>query len=251
MLLGSMAAGLVLGVTLGATTLRAQVGKGTGLAVAVSDRNSGLPSDTPTKSQNIAPGDLTVIFKRAVGFQKTGNLEQAASEYQRILEMRPEMPEVLNNLGLILQALGDSVSARKKYEAALRIEPEYDTALNNLASLLYGESEYSRARDLWLRAIAKNPLDSELHFNLALNYLKTGEPDKSIKSLRKALTLNPQHAAAHYVLGGILQEQGNYEGALRAYMGYLESKPDPGVEARNYVQHQIAELKAYLGIIND
>ncbi len=251
MMLGSMAACLVVGVSLGPTTLRAQSNKGTNLAVAATSSSSGLPSDSPTTSQTNIPGDFAVVFQRAVGFQKTGNLEQASREYQRILETRPDMPEVLNNLGVIFQDLGDSISARKKYETALRMEPEYDTALNNLASLCYGEGEYSRARDLWLKAIVKNPLYSELRFNLALSYLKTGETEKSIQSLKKALTLNPKHAAAHYVLGGILQDQGDFKGALKAYLNYLESKPDPPTAMLGDVQHQLAELKAYLGLLQN
>ncbi|HVN80304.1 MAG TPA: tetratricopeptide repeat protein [Terriglobia bacterium] len=248
--LGSMISCLVVAGRLGPITLQAQVGTGTTLSGVLADRTPNLPSPS-SKSQNLIPGDLNTLFRQAVESQKAGNLEQAAREYQQILMMRPEMPEVLNNLGVILQTLGDSMSARKKYEAALRVEPDFDAALNNLASLLYSEGEYSRARDLWLKAVAKDPLDAELRVNLALGYLKTGEPDKSIRSLRKALTLNPKHSAAHYVLGEILQEQGDYEGALQAYMGYLESKPEPGVEARSYVQHQIAELKGYLGILSD
>jgi len=250
-LLRSLVAGLALGISLVPAKLQAQVGTGPAPSEAVVDKRPGVLSDSPTRNQNLVPGDLNVIFKEAVGFQKAGNLEQAAREYQQILEKSPGMPEVLNNLGVILQTLGDLISARKKYEAALRVEPEYDAALNNLASILLREGEYTRARDLWLRAVAKNPVDSELRVNLALSYRKTGEPDKSIQSLRKALTLNPKHATAHYLLGEILQEQGDYEEALRAYMGYLESKPEPGVEARSYVQHQIAELKGFLGILND
>jgi Tfp pilus assembly protein PilF len=251
MLLRSLAACLLFGATLAGTTLRAQGRGGTSLVAATTDGSPVLPPDSAPKSQSTVLEDPTVVFKQAVEFQKAGNLEWAARQYQRILSKRPEMPEVLNNLGVIFQALGDPVSAQKEYEEALRLEPEYGTALNNLASLLYGEGKYSQARDLWLKAIAKDPLESEFRFNLALNYLKTGEPEKSIESIKKSLMLNPKYALANYVLGGILQEQGDYKGALKAYLSYLESRPDPPTAALADAQHQVAELKAYLGLFQD
>ncbi len=91
----------------------------------------------------------------------------------------------------------------------------------------------------------------ELRFNLALGYLKTGEPDKALQSVQKALALNPRHSLAYYTLGGILRDQRDYEGALKAYLGYLDSKAADSTLTRAEALHQVAELKAYLGLKQD
>jgi len=215
---------------------------------------SAAPATGPDAGQGRASSSMEEVadlFKEAIQLHKDGHLEAAAQDYKRILEKRPEMPEVRNNLGMIFQTLGNSDLARKEYEEALREEPGYALALNNLASLLYAEGEYSRARDLWQQATLKNPLDSELRFNLALGYIKTSDSDKAIQSLNKVLALNPQHSLAHYTLGGLLRERGDYEGALKAYLNYLNSKAENSSVAHTEAVHQVAELKAYLGLKQD
>lgn len=208
-------------------------------------------SDAETSSSFSSLDEIADLFKQAVRLHKEGDLERAAQDYKRILEKRPEMPEVHNNLGIIFQSLGNASLARKEYEEALREEPGYAAALNNLASLLYGEGEYSHACDLWQQATLKNPLDSELRFNLALGYLKISDADKAMQSLKKVLTLNPRHSLAHYTLGGLLRERGDYEGALKAYLAYLDSKVESSSIAHAEAVHQVAELKAYLGLKQD
>jgi len=195
--------------------------------------------------------EIADIFRQAARLQKEGNLERAAQDYKQILEKRPEMPEVHNNLGIIFQTLGNASLARKEYEEALREEPGYAAALNNLASLLYAEGEYSHACNLWQQATLKNPLDSELRFNLALGYLKISDADKALQSLKKVLTLNPRHSLALYTLGGLLRELGDYEGALKAYLAYLDSKAETSGITHAEAVHQVAELKAYLGLKQD
>lgn len=230
--------------------LWAQENKGpdlTARTTAASLAGSNTEKSNPSSSME----EVTDLFKRAVQFHKEGNLERAAQDYKRILEKRPEMPEVRNNLGMIFQTLGNSGLARKEYEEALREEPGYAVALNNLASLLYAEGEYSHACDLWQQATLKDPLDSELRFNLALGYLKTSDADKAMQSLKKVLALNPRHSLAHYTLGGLLRDQGDYEGALKAYLDYLDSKAESSSVAHADAVHQVAELKAYLGLKQD
>jgi tetratricopeptide (TPR) repeat protein len=94
-------------------------------------------------------------------------------------------------------------------------------------------------------------LDSELHFNLALCYLKTADTDKAMQSIQKVITLNPRNSLAHYTLGGLLRERGDYEGALKAYLTYVDSKAQASGITHSEVLRQIAEMKAYLGLNQD
>jgi tetratricopeptide (TPR) repeat protein len=251
MLLRPITACFLFGTILAGPALQAQTSGGTTAAAAAPDISPALFSDPLTRNQSPSNEALSVAFMRAVASQKSGNLESAAREYQRILEKHSDMPEVHNNLGIIFQALGDMQSARKEFEESLHLASEYAACLNNLASLFYQTGEYTRSRDLCLKAIAKNPLDSEYRFNLALICLKTKEPEKSIAAIIKALALNPKYASAYEVLGETLLGQGDYQGALRAYLSYLDCKPDPADTVSAYVQHQVVELQDYLGMVHD
>jgi Tfp pilus assembly protein PilF len=238
-------------VVTGETHIWAQGGKLSGSSTQTGGITPAVDSVTEKNPLSSSLEEIADLFQRAVRSHKEGNLEAAAQDYKRILEKRPEMPEARNNLGMIYQTLGNSDLAKKEYEEALRDEPGYTLALNNLASLLYAEGQYSRACDLWQQATLKNPLDSELRFNLALGYLKTSDSDRAMQSLKKVIALNPRHSLAHYTLGGLLRERGDYEGALKCYLAYLDSKTESSSIAHSEALHQIAELKAYLGLQQD
>lgn len=62
-----------------------------------------------------------------------GQLEQAKAEIQQSLALRPNAPEVLNNLGAVFMKLGDRDKARAAFEKAVTLRPNYAIARYNLA----------------------------------------------------------------------------------------------------------------------
>ena len=62
-----------------------------------------------------------------------GKLEPARDEMERSLTIRPNTPEVLNNLGTVYAKLGDRDKAIKTLEKAVTLRPNYPLARYNLA----------------------------------------------------------------------------------------------------------------------
>jgi len=62
-----------------------------------------------------------------------GKLESARDEMERSLTIRPNTPEVLNNLGTVYGKLGDRDKAIKTFERAVTLRPNYPLARYNLA----------------------------------------------------------------------------------------------------------------------
>jgi tetratricopeptide (TPR) repeat protein len=62
-----------------------------------------------------------------------GRLEEAKVEMQQSLEIHPNTPEVLNNLGTVFTKLGDRGNAMKVLEKAVTLRPNYHIARYNLA----------------------------------------------------------------------------------------------------------------------
>ncbi|MBN1601438.1 MAG: O-antigen ligase family protein [Chitinispirillaceae bacterium] len=77
-----------------------------------------------------------------------GNLGNAKQCYREAYEMAPLNPEILINLGSILEISSDRTSARKYYNKALAIEPWNSQALLNLAVIEYKDGEKEKAADL-------------------------------------------------------------------------------------------------------
>jgi len=65
----------------------------------------------------------------------SGDFKGALERYLRLLELQPDDPRVLNDLGTVLFRLGLFAESEKCYVAALKIDPEYRDAMSNLRTL--------------------------------------------------------------------------------------------------------------------
>jgi len=191
--------------------------------------------------------ELGDTFREAARQHKAGNLETAARLYQQILNQRPQLAEVHNNLGLIYQAIGNLELAQKEYQEAVRLVPDYALALNNLASFFFLLGQYENASEFWFKAARKDPFDAEFCFNLGLCYFKMSSPEKAIRYLQLASKLNRQMTGAPLLLGQLHFQRGEYAAALQAYQQYLKLAEGENSAQVLEAERQIKSLKAILG----
>jgi tetratricopeptide (TPR) repeat protein len=71
--------------------------------------------------------------KLGLAWQAKGQYEKAKAEMLRSLAIRPNIPEVLNNLGTVHGKLGDKAAAMSLFEKAVMLRPNYAVARYNLA----------------------------------------------------------------------------------------------------------------------
>ncbi len=65
-----------------------------------------------------------------------GEYEKAKAEILQSLSIRPNTPEILNNLGSVQQKLGDKAAAMASFEKAIILRPNYAIARFNLAEAI-------------------------------------------------------------------------------------------------------------------
>jgi tetratricopeptide (TPR) repeat protein len=71
--------------------------------------------------------------KLGVAWQAKGQIEKAKAELLQSLAIRPNIPEVLNNLGTVQVKLGDRAAGIGSFEKAVILRPNYALARYNLA----------------------------------------------------------------------------------------------------------------------
>ena len=170
-----------------------------------------------------------------------GNLKEAAIQFQRAVDLAKDNPIAYFDLGVVNTQLGNVAEAEANLRESARIEPYVDTydALGNLAELdgkydnaaaLYKQGialdpdsyrvwanlgsaylwggrrdesmqAYRRAIEQASAQLAKSPNDPQLTVELADFYASSGQGDKSLVYLRKALALSPDDPNINYRAG--------------------------------------------------
>ena len=82
--------------------------------------------------------------KLGLAWEGKGQHEKAKAEMLQSLAIRPNTPEVLNNLGAVYAKLGDKSSALASFEKAVTLRPNYAIARYNLAEA-YEPTDSKRA----------------------------------------------------------------------------------------------------------
>lgn len=76
-----------------------------------------------------------------------------------------------------------------------------------------------------LEAATLNPADASAHYNLGLIYQQRGEYDAAVASFRRAIEIDPQDADAHYQLGRIARERGQPAEAIKYFETVVRLAP--------------------------
>ena len=151
-------------------------------------------------------------------FQK-GNVDEAITQYQTALQIKPDYAGAHNNLGNALLQKGRVDEAITHYQAALQIKPDYAEAQNNLAWVLATSPQTSlrngsKAVELAQRANqftgGENPII--LH-TLAAAYAEVGRFSDARRSAQKAIEL-AQAAGQKDLAGQLNDELKLYEAGL-------------------------------------
>jgi predicted TPR repeat methyltransferase len=117
------------------------------------------------------------LFEQGVQAFESGQLSQAESCFAKALELAPERPSVLLNLGVVKAALGQT----------------------------------TQAIDLLLRAAELEPEAIETWVHLGASYAETGQFPLALEALDRALALQPQTLIALRHKASVLRELGQYD----------------------------------------
>ncbi|MGA8598428.1 MAG: tetratricopeptide repeat protein [Bryobacteraceae bacterium] len=147
------------------------------------------------------------ILKEAVTLQQAGKLDAAIKDYQQLVAMYPDQPQIRSNLGAALAGAGRYAEAVEQYKKAIAIQPDPQVRLN-LALAYYKESEFQAAiREL--EAVHQAlPSNTQALMLLGDSNLQLGNNKRVIELLRPLYKSNPADLAVAYMLGTALVRDG-------------------------------------------
>lgn len=172
--------------------------------------------------------DLQAVLLEGVEAHQIGDLNTAASRYQRILSVAPGHADANHLLGLVLFQAKKSDEAEKFIRKAISIDDKVALYHANLGRVLKSVNQDAAAAVAFRDAVQLAPDDAILHADLASALIGIGDSDGARARAYLALELSPDLAEAHLNLGLALQELHGPtdEEAKKHLERALELKPD-------------------------
>jgi predicted O-linked N-acetylglucosamine transferase (SPINDLY family) len=175
--------------------------------------------------ESAAREDLAQLYARALAQQGADEIPAAIETYRRCLSLKPDSPEIYNNLGTALDRAGRLEEAVECFQQALLLDPAYVRPLVNLGRVLRLQGRASEALATLERALALSPDGPLALTNLGFVLIDIGRRAEAIQHLRRAIALQPGLAEAHHGLGRVLAYLGDMAGARDSLQRAITLKP--------------------------
>lgn len=145
--------------------------------------------------------DLATLLSAAQKAQAANDFASAASDYQQAVTLRPDIPELRADLGLMQHESGDYARAIQSFRQALRLKPSLYVP-NLFLGIDYVQTGKAReAIPFLLKAEKMNASDPLPALTLGRAWSSLGDNAAAIRAYQHVLAINPQESSAWFDLG--------------------------------------------------
>ena len=138
-----------------------------------------------------------LYLNRANVYDSMGDSSNALLDYNKAVELAPDVAGTYYNRGVFYKARGDLAAALKDNDSALRLDPTFVPALYNRAVIYTVQNNISGALADYSQAIRLSPNTAELHGHRGFVYLMQGDYQNALKDEDEAIRLDPKYAVAY------------------------------------------------------
>lgn len=171
-------------------------------------------------------------------FQR-GELDEAETILERLLDSSPGLADVHLNLGTILLLRGQPAAALERVQAGLTLDPLSAEGHFNLARVYAALQDEARAIEEYERALALDPELWSAAFNLGNARFRQGDMERAASAYEIVTRLAPKQAQAHNNLGHALVGAGRPAAARQSFRAAL--RIEPGLSAARLELTRILE----------
>ncbi len=172
-----------------------------------------------------AQDTIGVTLHVALEHHDRNELQEAAALYREILGIDPEHADSLFLLGMIASAGGDRQAALQLLRAAVRSRPGAAHMHQALGEALTRANRAAAALHCYWRFLALEPENPLAYVQVgdALRAIKSGGGNDKLAAscYRRALVIDPVCARAHFGMGEIFRNAGDFKHARAAYQSAI------------------------------
>lgn len=194
-------------------------------------------------SQDQQP-EVKSLIQEGVALHDQGEYKQAIEKYRNALKLQPGCPQATYEIAL-------SYLAMKDFEKA----SEYSTAVINSNNKQLSPGAYAvksealvemghldEAIALLHEGLSKFGDEYLLHFNMAVNYYKKDDMDKTLEHIKRAIDLDKSHGGAFLLYAYALNNKGLWVQSILSMQMFLLLEPD-SQRAKNAFEEMLQTMR--------
>jgi Flp pilus assembly protein TadD len=171
-------------------------------------------------------GCAAIVLCIGLTRQQLGYWQDSETLFRHALEVTENNYLAHNNLGVALGRKGQIDEAISQYQEAIRLKPDFADAHNNLGNALFRKDQIDEAISQYQETIRLKPDIVYAHYNLGNALGRKGQIDEAIRQYQEAIRLKPNFAEAYNYLGIGLGMKGQIDEAIRQFQEAIRLKPD-------------------------
>jgi len=140
------------------------------------------------------PNDMMVAISLADSYKSNDQLQQAADNYEALIEQYGQLPLLLNNIASVHFALGNQQIAKQYAQQAYNYLPDNIAIIDTLAWIKSQLGEYDQALALFRKALVKDFNNAEIKYHLAVTLSGLNRDVEAKKYLIEAVESNDAFA---------------------------------------------------------
>lgn len=165
---------------------------------------------------NLLMGDILLRQKQFAG---------AKSSFEKVVKAARNDPRGYARLGTVYQLQGNSRIALENFERALEMNPEMIDVLSMIASIHISNGQPARGLNRITAQLEKYPKNPHMHHLLGRVYVVLKDYQNAEKSLKQALSLKNDLIGVYMDLGNIYALQGLLDNATSTYEETIRINP--------------------------
>jgi predicted O-linked N-acetylglucosamine transferase (SPINDLY family) len=169
--------------------------------------------------------DIGAALAAALRLHQAGRIDEAARQYQSILEREPQHAGALHLLGLCAHQRGDQRTATELISRAIERAPSDAVMRNNLGAVRLADHAAGEALASFDAAIAINPGYAEAWNNRGNALADLHRPDEALAAYGQASALGWRQPQLAYNEANLLQQLGRHAEAVERYRAVLSALP--------------------------
>ena len=182
-----------------------------------------LPEFMSAKPKFVSPPQPGFADEMAKGrsYETSEKLDKARQVYEQLIVDYSDRHEPYHRLAVVADRQKRYREAQGLYAEALRLKPNDPQLLNDLGYCFFLQGQLRKAESALMKAVSMDPSNARYRNNLGLVYGHRGEYERALDEFRRA----GSEADAQYSLAFILASQDDIEGAKDRFRLALASDP--------------------------